>query len=62
MNRTAEVDCRRSQVGEYLSEDVIGSKLEIGNSKREFGFWCVSYVGGTLFGIKTKTRTQNELN
>ena len=41
MNRTAEVD-RRSQVEEYLNEDVIRSKLEIGSSKREFGFWCVS--------------------
>ena len=51
MNRTAEVD-RRSQVEEYLSEDEIRSKLEIGNSKREVGFWCVSYVGGTLLGSR----------
>ena len=51
MNRTAEVD-RRSQVEEYLSEDVIRSKLEIGSSKREFGFWCESYVDGTLLGSR----------
>ena len=51
MNRTAEV-ARRSQVEEYmyLSDDVMRSKLEIGCSKQEFGFWCVSYVGGTLLG------------
>ena len=53
MNRTAEVD-RRSQVEEYLSEDVIRSKLEIGSSKREFGFWCVFYVGGTLLGSRQR--------
>ena len=51
MNRTAEVD-RRSQVEEYLSEDVIRSKLEIGSSKREFGLWCESYVGGRLLESK----------
>ena len=51
MNRTAEVD-RRSQVEEYLSENVIRSKLKIGTSKREFGFWCEFYVGGTLLGSR----------
>ena len=53
MNRTAEV-ARRSQVEEYmyLSDDVMRSKLEIGCSKQEFGFWCVSYVGGTLLGSR----------
>ena len=51
MNRTAEVD-RRSQVEEHLSEDVIRSKLEIGSSEREFGFWCESCVGGTLLGSR----------
>ena len=51
MNQTAKVD-RKSQVEEYLSEDVTRSKLEIGCSKREFGFWCVSYVGGTLLGSR----------
>ena len=51
MNRTAEED-RRSQVEQHLSEDVIRSKLEIGCSKRKFGFWCVSYVGGTLLGSR----------
>ena len=53
MNRTAEVD-RRSQVEEYmyLSEDVMRSKLETGCSKQEFGFWCMSYVGGTLLGSR----------
>ena len=53
MNRTAEVD-RRSQVEEYLSEDVTRRKLEIGSRKREFGFWCVSYVGGTLLGSRQR--------
>ena len=51
MNQIAEVN-RRSQVEEYLSKDLIRSKLEIGSSKREFGFWCVSYVGGTLLGSR----------
>ena len=49
MNRTVEVN-RRSQVEEYLSEYAIRSKLESACRKREFGFWCVSYVGGTLLG------------
>ena len=53
MNRTAEVD-RRSQVEEYLREDVIRSKLEIGSSKREVGFWCVSYVGGMLLASRQR--------
>ena len=51
MNRTAEVD-RRSQVEEYLSENVIRCKLEFGSSKREFGFWCESHIGGTLLGSR----------
>lgn len=59
MNRTAEVN-RRSQVEEYLSEDV--SKLESGRSKREFDLWCVSYVGGELLGSRTNTKTKGELN
>ena len=43
MNRTAEVN-RRSQVEEYLSEEVIRrSKLESGNSKRGFGV-CLMFV------------------
>ena len=49
MNRTVEVN-RRSQVEEYLSEYAIRSKLESRCRKWEFGFWCVSYVGGTLLG------------
>ena len=61
MNRTAEVN-RRSQVEEYLSEEVIRRcKLESGSSKREFCLWCVSNVGGTLLGSRTRTRTQGEL-
>ena len=56
MNRAAEVN-RRSQVEENLFEDVIRSKLESGSSKRGFGFWCVSYVGGTLLGSRARTRT-----
>ena len=49
MNRTVEVN-RRSQVEEYLSEYAIGSKMESGWRKREFGFWSVSKVGGTMLG------------
>ena len=61
MSWTAEVN-QRSQIGEYLIEDLMRSQLESGSSKWEFGLWCVSYVGETLLGPRTRARTQGELN